>query len=199
VLVPDCFVDLNQAPKFESGALISQDPASLYVKSAADLNNDQKRAIHKVRLFPKLLDFYFFPHGKSFFAFAYLYSGYFFHFLILFNFFKSVSLAAAGPYNCIFHSFLETFCAEICPGAVVFYICGGNVMWVQILAARDYALILGMPGTGKTSTIVHAVNALLARGASVLLTSYTNSAVDNILLKLKMQVCLLQAKPIIRK
>ncbi|CAK9275822.1 unnamed protein product [Sphagnum jensenii] len=95
-------VDL-EAPKFESGALISQDPASLYVKSAADLNNDQKRAIHK------------------------------------------------------------------------------------ILAARDYALILGMPGTGKTSTIVHAVNALLARGASVLLTSYTNSAVDNILLKLKMQ------------
>jgi DNA replication ATP-dependent helicase Dna2 len=54
-------VDL-EAPKFESGALISQDPASLYVKSAADLNNDQKRAIHKVRLFPKLLDFYFFPH-----------------------------------------------------------------------------------------------------------------------------------------
>jgi Cdc6-like AAA superfamily ATPase len=82
---------------------------------------------------------------------------------------------------------LETFCEEICPGPVVFYICGGNVMWVQILAARDYALILGMPGTGKTSTIVHAVNALLARGASVLLTSYTNSAVDNILLKLKMQ------------
>jgi hypothetical protein len=111
----------------------------------------------------------------------------------------SVSLAAAQPYNCIFHPFLETFCAEICPGAVVFYIRGGNVMWVQILAARDYALILGMPGTGKTSTIVHAVNALLARGASVLLTSYTNSAVDNILLKLKMQVCLLQAKPIIRK
>ena len=45
-----------------------------------------------------------------------------------------------------------------------------------------------MPGTGKTSTIVHAVRALLARGASILLTSYTNSAVDNILLKLKQQV-----------
>ena len=42
-----------------------------------------------------------------------------------------------------------------------------------------------MPGTGKTSTIVHAVRALLARGASILLT---NSAVDNILLKLKQQV-----------
>ncbi len=40
------------------------------------------------------------------------------------------------------------------------------------------------PGTGKTSTIVHAVRALLAAGASVLITAYTNSAVDNVLLKL---------------
>ncbi|ERN15260.1 hypothetical protein AMTR_s00056p00216230 [Amborella trichopoda] len=57
----------------------------------------------------------------------------------------------------------------------------------KILAARDYALILGMPGTGKTSTIVHAVKALLMRGSSILLTSYTNSAVDNLLVKLKTQ------------
>jgi hypothetical protein len=41
-----------------------------------------------------------------------------------------------------------------------------------------------VPGTGKTSTIVHAVRALVASGASVLVTSYTNSALDNILLKL---------------
>lgn len=59
---------------------------------------------------------------------------------------------------------------------------------MQILAARDYALILGMPGTGKTHTMAHAVKALLIRGASVLLTSYTNSAVDNLLLKLKSEV-----------
>lgn len=45
-----------------------------------------------------------------------------------------------------------------------------------------------MPGTGKTSTMVHAVKALLIRGASILLTSYTNSAVDNLLVKLKAQV-----------
>lgn len=45
-----------------------------------------------------------------------------------------------------------------------------------------------MPGTGKTSTMVHAVKALLIRGASILLTSYTNSAVDNLLIKLKAQV-----------
>ncbi|XVF41374.1 hypothetical protein PTKIN_Ptkin01aG0275400 [Pterospermum kingtungense] len=58
---------------------------------------------------------------------------------------------------------------------------------LKILAAKDYALILGMPGTGKTSTMVHAIKALLIRGASVLLTSYTNSAVDNLLIKLKSQ------------
>lgn len=58
----------------------------------------------------------------------------------------------------------------------------------QILTTRDYALILGMPGTGKTSTMVHAVKALLMRGSSILLTSYTNSAVDNLLIKLKAQV-----------
>ncbi|XP_042487897.1 DNA replication ATP-dependent helicase/nuclease JHS1 isoform X3 [Macadamia integrifolia] len=57
----------------------------------------------------------------------------------------------------------------------------------KILTAKDYALILGMPGTGKTSTMVHAVKALLMRDASILLTSYTNSAVDNLLIKLKAQ------------
>lgn len=59
---------------------------------------------------------------------------------------------------------------------------------LQILTAKDYALILGMPGTGKTSAMVYAVKALLMRGSSILLTSYTNSAVDNLLLKLKAQV-----------
>ncbi|KAH9297337.1 hypothetical protein KI387_029019, partial [Taxus chinensis] len=95
-------VDL-QPPRFDSGTILSQDPAVMYVRSAKDLNDDQRRAIHKM------------------------------------------------------------------------------------LSAKDYALILGMPGTGKTSTMVHAVKALLARGASILLTSYTNSAVDNLLLKLKAQ------------
>jgi DNA replication ATP-dependent helicase Dna2 len=51
-------------------------------------------------------------------------------------------------------------------------------------AARDYALILGMPGTGKTTTIARIVAELAARGRSVLLTSYTHTALDNILLKL---------------
>lgn len=45
--------------------------------------------------------------------------------------------------------------------------------------------MLGMPGTGKTTTIAHIIRALVENGKSVLLTSYTHTAVDNILLKLK--------------
>ena len=41
-----------------------------------------------------------------------------------------------------------------------------------------------MPGTGKTTTIAGLVQLLVARGNSILLTSFTNSAVDNILVKL---------------
>ncbi|KAF5207658.1 DNA replication ATP-dependent helicase/nuclease DNA2 [Thalictrum thalictroides] len=95
-------VDL-ESPRYDSGVILSQDPALAYVRSEKNLNHDQRRAIHK------------------------------------------------------------------------------------ILTAKDYALILGMPGTGKTSTMVHAVKALLIRGSSILLTSYTNSAVDNLLIKLKLQ------------
>ena len=58
-------------------------------------------------------------------------------------------------------------------------------MQCRIVSAKDYALVQGLPGTGKTSTISVAVMSLLAAGKSVLLTSYTNSAVDNIMLKLK--------------
>ncbi|CAL8464813.1 g4348 [Coccomyxa elongata] len=54
----------------------------------------------------------------------------------------------------------------------------------RVLVARDYTLILGMPGTGKTSTIVAAVKRLVAQGSSVLIMAYTNSAVDNVLGKL---------------
>ncbi|XP_061420867.1 DNA replication ATP-dependent helicase/nuclease DNA2 isoform X2 [Lethenteron reissneri] len=54
----------------------------------------------------------------------------------------------------------------------------------RVLLSRDYTLIVGMPGTGKTTTICTLVRILHACGHSVLLTSYTHSAVDNILLKL---------------
>ncbi|GAA5824913.1 hypothetical protein JCM11251_005391 [Rhodosporidiobolus azoricus] len=55
----------------------------------------------------------------------------------------------------------------------------------KVLAAQDYALILGMPGTGKTTTIAELLKTLARAGKSILLTSYTHSAVDNILLKVK--------------
>ncbi|EDL97369.1 rCG60675 [Rattus norvegicus] len=54
----------------------------------------------------------------------------------------------------------------------------------KVLLSKDYTLIVGMPGTGKTTTICALVRILSACGFSVLLTSYTHSAVDNILLKL---------------
>lgn len=55
----------------------------------------------------------------------------------------------------------------------------------RVMSANDYALVLGMPGTGKTTTIAHIIRALVSQGKSVLLTSYTHTAVDNILLKVK--------------
>ncbi|XP_076831088.1 DNA replication ATP-dependent helicase/nuclease DNA2 [Brachyhypopomus gauderio] len=55
----------------------------------------------------------------------------------------------------------------------------------RVLLSKDYTLIVGMPGTGKTTTICTLVRILHACGFSVLLTSYTHSAVDNILLKLR--------------
>ncbi|OGM44593.1 DNA replication helicase Dna2 [Aspergillus bombycis] len=55
----------------------------------------------------------------------------------------------------------------------------------KVMSAKDYALVLGMPGTGKTTTIAHIIRALVSQGKSVLLTSYTHTAVDNILLKIQ--------------
>ncbi|KAK2755903.1 Tripartite DNA replication factor [Arachnomyces sp. PD_36] len=55
----------------------------------------------------------------------------------------------------------------------------------KVMSAQDYALVLGMPGTGKTTTIAHIIRALISQGKSVLLTSYTHTAVDNILLKIR--------------
>ncbi|RMY76547.1 hypothetical protein D0863_01865 [Hortaea werneckii] len=55
----------------------------------------------------------------------------------------------------------------------------------KVLSAEDYALILGMPGTGKTTTIAHIIRALLAEDKTILLTSFTHTAVDNILMKIR--------------
>lgn len=48
----------------------------------------------------------------------------------------------------------------------------------------DYCLILGMPGTGKTTVISTLVDLMVKNGKTVLISSYTHSAVDNICEKL---------------
>ncbi|WP_256402326.1 AAA domain-containing protein [Halorubrum salinum] len=47
--------------------------------------------------------------------------------------------------------------------------------------AEDLALIHGPPGTGKTYTIARTIRALVAEGNRVLLSAFTNRAVDNAL------------------
>lgn len=56
-------------------------------------------------------------------------------------------------------------------------------MRIQSLVAEDYHLILGMPGTGKTFVTVLLLKMLIDRGDKVLLSSYTHSALDNILIR----------------
>ncbi len=52
------------------------------------------------------------------------------------------------------------------------------------LMAEQFVLLKGMPGSGKTTLIVALVRMLVNMGKSVLLTAYTHSAVDTILMKL---------------
>ena len=55
---------------------------------------------------------------------------------------------------------------------------------ITALTCKDYTLIEGLPGTGKTSLIVALIRLAVVCGLSVLLTSFTHSAVDNVLIKL---------------
>ncbi|KRZ58104.1 DNA replication ATP-dependent helicase/nuclease DNA2, partial [Trichinella nativa] len=59
---------------------------------------------------------------------------------------------------------------------------------VKTMLADDYALIKGFPGSGKSSTVIAMIRTFISNGNSVLVCAYTNSAVDNILLKLKAHI-----------
>ena len=49
--------------------------------------------------------------------------------------------------------------------------------------AKDYLLIKGYPGTGKTTTIAALIAILTKLEKKVLFCCFTNSAVDNLLIK----------------
>lgn len=55
---------------------------------------------------------------------------------------------------------------------------------VQLCAESNLAFVWGPPGTGKTATLVHIIDELLARGERILLASTTNAAIDQVLAKL---------------
>ncbi|KAI4471143.1 dna2/nam7 helicase family [Holotrichia oblita] len=56
---------------------------------------------------------------------------------------------------------------------------------LKACSANDYLLIKGMPGAGKTATIVAVVQLLVELGNTILITSHTHAAVDNVCVRLK--------------
>ena len=53
----------------------------------------------------------------------------------------------------------------------------------RTLSADDFHLIIGPPGTGKTYVITEIIQQLLSKSQKILVTAWTNVAVDNILEK----------------
>ena len=53
------------------------------------------------------------------------------------------------------------------------------------LLCNDYTLIKGYPGSGKSTLISLLIRILISRGHMILISSFTNTALDNILIKLK--------------
>lgn len=59
-----------------------------------------------------------------------------------------------------------------------------NLALKKSIQASKFHLIMGLPGTGKTKTITEIIKFAVSLGASVIISSFTNSAVDNVLMKL---------------
>ena len=58
---------------------------------------------------------------------------------------------------------------------------------VQLCSDSDLAFLWGPPGTGKTATLTHVIEELLAQDQRILLASTTNGAIDQVLAKLAAQ------------
>lgn len=55
---------------------------------------------------------------------------------------------------------------------------------LKALTVNDYLLLKGLPGSGKTQTLTAIIRLHVMMGKSVLITSHTNSAVDNVLIRM---------------
>jgi hypothetical protein len=64
---------------------------------------------------------------------------------------------------------------------------------VQLCADSDLAFVWGPPGTGKTTTLAHIVDELLAQGLRLLVLSTTNAAVDQALAKIAQEPAMAEA------
>lgn len=56
---------------------------------------------------------------------------------------------------------------------------------LKSIMANNYHMVLGTPGSGKTTAIVVLLRILAAMRQRVLVVSFTNSAIDNVLGRLK--------------
>lgn len=59
----------------------------------------------------------------------------------------------------------------------------------KVVTCSDYALVLGLPGAGKSETLVCCILVLALLEKRVLITSHTHNAVDNILKRLPSKKC----------
>jgi DNA replication ATP-dependent helicase Dna2 len=56
---------------------------------------------------------------------------------------------------------------------------------LKCIAADNYHMVLGTPGSGKTQAIVTLIRILAQMEKKVLVVSFTNQAIDNVLIRLK--------------